>query len=135
MKNFFKISLSGLTLFLLVFLGACDQEDVNRPVTQYQVQYLVVSHMKSKPDIIVRYFNPKYSNIVSEYYDTIKEWSFEFKGKTFDHLYLEAFTVRDSALLEVQILVNNEVVARDIDSCPWPITCDTNRAVATFTLQ
>lgn len=135
MKKILKLSASGLVLMIIGLLVACEQEDVNRPVTQYQVKYLVVSHMKSKPDIFVRYFNPKYSNIVSEYYDTIKEWSFEFKGKTFDHLYLEAFTVRDSALLEVKILVNNEVVARDIDSCPWPITCDTNRAVATFTLQ
>lgn len=135
MKRFFNFSSLFLVVLVVFAFAACQQEDVNRPVTQYQVKYLVVSHMKTKPDIFVRYFNPKYSNIVSEFYDTIQEWSFEFKGKTFDHLYLEAFTVRDSALLEVRIIVNNEVVAKDIDSCPWPITCDTNRAVATFTLQ
>lgn len=135
MKRIFNLSLFTFVLLVVFILASCDQEEVNRPVTQYQVKYLVISHLKNKSDIFVRYFNPKYSNIVSEYYDTIKEWSFEFKGKTFDHLYLEAFTVRDSALLEVQILVNNEVMTKDIDSCPWPVTCDTNRAVATFTLQ
>ena len=135
MKRLLSFSTLGLVLLIVFVMAACQQEDVNRPVTQYQVKYLVLSHMKTKSDIYVRYFNPKYSNIVSEFYDTIQEWSFEFKGKTFDHLYLEAFTVRDSALLEVQIMVNNEVVAKEIDSCPWPISCDTNRAVATFTLQ
>ncbi len=135
MKKLFTHRILNLALLLGFLVTACQQEDVNRPITQYQVKYLVISHLKTKPDIFVRYFNPKYSNIVSEYYDTIQEWSYEFKGKTFDHLYLEAFTVRDSALLEVKIIVNNEVVARDIDSCPWPITCDTNRAMVTFTLQ
>ncbi len=122
-------------LFLFAFVVACEQDDVQRPVTQYQVKYEVKSRLKAKSDFYIRFFNPKYSNIVSEYYDTIQSWSYEFKGKTFDHLYLESFTVRDSSLFDLTIYVNGNAVATITDSCPGPIICDTNRASIQYTLQ
>jgi hypothetical protein len=122
-------------IFLFAFVTACEQDDVQRPVTQYQVKYEVKSRLQTKSDFYIRFFNPKYSNIVSEYYDTIKSWTYEFKGKTFDHLYLEAFTVRDSSLFDLTIFVNGNAVANITDSCPGPITCDTNRVSIQYTLQ
>lgn len=120
---------------LVAFMFSCTQDDVQRPVSQYQVKYQVTSKLASKSDFYITYFNPKFSNLVSEYFDTIKEWNFQFTGTTFDHLYLEAYTVRDSALFDVKIFVNNELVSYTSDSCPGPAICDTNRASVNYTLQ
>ena len=134
-----KLKHSGFILFLatiLIFsITSCEDETVQRPVNQYQVKYEIKNHLKKKCNFYIRYFNPKFDNIVAEYYDSINEWSRELKGKTFDHLYFEAFTVRDSAMFEISIYVNGHHVVRDVDSCPGPSVCDTNRIKVSYVLQ
>ncbi len=134
--KFIKPSISVLLIAgLAFFVFSCTQDDVQRPVTQYQIKYELTSKLATKSNFYITYFNPKFSNRVSEYFDTIKTWTYEFNGKTFDHLYLEAFTVRDSALYDLKIYVNDELVSSISDSCPSPVTCDTNRAAVAFVLQ
>ena len=135
MKNKSNVRVLWVAILMALFVWACEQDDVQRPVTQYQVKYEVKSSMAAKSDFYITYFNPKYSNLVSEYFDTIKTWTFEFQGKTFDHLFLQAFTVRDSALFDVSIYVDGTIVSTAADSCPGPVICDTNRVSVSYTLQ
>ena len=135
MKLQHSLVLLFVAIILAVNISSCEEETVQRPVKQYKVKYEVSNHLKKKSNFYIRYFNPKYDNIVAEYYDTINEWTKEFQAKTFDHLYIEAFTVKDSALFEIKIYVDDQQVARDIDSCLGPMICDTNRIKISFVLQ
>lgn len=135
MKNLIKLFAIGSLITLGSIVASCDKADVNRPTQVYKVKYVVTSKMASKPNFFVTYMNPKYSNRVSEYFDTIREWSYEFNGQTFNRLYLEAMTVRDSAYFTVSIYVNDSLKVTATDTCPSPITCDTNRVAVEYSLQ
>lgn len=134
MKNLYK----SLALVLIAVLGviiiSCDNEDVNRPTRYYKVKYQVTSLLRSKSNFYITYMNRKYTNRVSEYFDTIQEWNYEFTGTTFDRLYLEASTVQDSAYFLIAIYVNDSLMASMIDTCPTPIVCDTNRIAVEYSL-
>lgn len=135
MKKIYQFVVLALIVSLGVVVWSCDKEDVNRPTQVYRVKYLVKSYMNSKSNFFITYMNPRYSNHVSEYFDTIQEWSYEFTGTTFDRLFLEAFTVRDSAYFSVAIYVNDSLKVTMVDTCPTPITCDTNRVAVEYSLQ
>ncbi|MDO9511724.1 MAG: hypothetical protein Q7J34_08190 [Bacteroidales bacterium] len=134
MKAFIRYSLI-LTIISSIIFVSCTQDDVQRPVTQYTVKYQLSSKMDTTSGFYLTYFNPKYANLVSEYFADIKSWTYEFKGKTFDHLYLEAYSVHDSSRFDISIYVNGQSVVTAMDSCPWPIKCDTNRVSVKYTLQ
>ncbi len=118
----------------LTFFWACSTDDVTRPQKVYKVKYMVTSLMNKKSNFYITYRNPKYSNLVTEYFDTIGQWTFQFSGTTFDDLFLAAMTKSDSANMIVSIIVDDEEVAAAIDSCPTPLVCDTNYVAVKYVL-
>lgn|GEM_PF-329743 len=118
----------------LSFFWACSTDDVTRPQKSYKVKYVVTSLMRQKSNFYITYRNPKYSNLVTEYFDTISQWSFEFNGTTFNDLYLSAMTKSDSANMLISIIVDDEAVISAIDSCPTPLLCDTNFVAVKYVL-
>lgn len=134
MKSFIRLSFI-IIIFAGILVTSCDQDDVQRPISQYAVKYELKSHLDTTSGFFVTYYNPKYANLVSEYFENIKTWKFEFTGKTFDHLFLEAYSVRDSALFDITIYVNGKAMVTERDSCPWPVKCDTNRVAVKYTLE
>jgi len=134
MKNLYKLLALAFIAILGVVIISCDNEDVNRPTRTYKVKYEVASFLHNKSNFYITYMNPKYSNRVSEYFDTIQAWSYEFTGTTFDRLYLEASTIQDSAYFLIAIYVNDSLKASMIDTCPTPIVCDTNRIAIEYSL-
>jgi len=135
MKNIHKLIAVGFIACLAVIIISCNKEDVNRPTQIYRVKYVVSSYMAAPSNFYITYMNPKYSNHVSEYFDTIREWSYEFYGTTFDRLFLEAFTIHDSSYFSVAIYVNDSLKVAMTDTCPTPIICDTNRIAIEYSLQ
>ncbi len=112
-----------LTLGMIFIISSCGKtEDLEQIYTNYNVEYLLESHIKDKR-FTITYKNPAYANKTTESYENIEDtlW-IRFEAKSLDYLYLSGSTFKDTADYQISIFVDSELVMIDSTACNWQ--CD-----------